>query len=135
MRKTGSAVEQDFYDIFTAQTILPGVINGTIYKRGMRPLDADTEDAVISLVAGMDGQIQTGVLVVNVYVPDVVINGRLFRNSSRCREIEQALDEIIVGLSNPQYDIWLGDMIQTFQAEELKQHFINAKLNFRLITI
>lgn len=134
MRKTGSTVEQDFYDIFTLKTSLPEVINGTVYKHGMRPLDAENEDAVITLVAGLDGQIQTGVLAVNIYVPDVVVNGRLFRNSARCREIEQALDEIIGGITDPHYDIWLGDMIQTFQAEGQKQHFINAKLNFRLLT-
>ncbi|WP_010416064.1 hypothetical protein [Anaerophaga thermohalophila] len=133
MKKTGSAIEQDFYDILRSSQ-LPGVINGTIYKQGMRPLDAKTEDAVIAFVSGIDGQIQSGVVVVNVYVPDVVYDGRAYRNSARCREIETALNEIIGSINTPMYDCSLNDMIQTFKEEGLGQHFVNAKLNFRLIT-
>ena len=134
MRKTGSAVEQDFYEILKSQTPLPEIITGSIYKRAMRPLDAQTEDAVISFVSGLDGQIQTGVFVVNIYVPDVVINGRSYQNSSRCRELEAALDGIIEQINDSRYDLFLSNMIQTFQEEEFNQHFVNAKLKFRLLT-
>ena len=135
MRKTGSAVEQDFYIILKDQTALPDIITGSIYKRGMRPLDAQTEDAVISFITGLDGQIQTGVFVINIYVPDVVINGRSYQNSARCRELESALDGVIEQIDDPGYDLSLKDMVQTYQEEDLKQHFVNAKLNFRLITV
>lgn len=135
MRKTGSKVEQDFYQILRDQTNLPEIINGSIYKTGMRPVDSQEEDAVVTFVSGLDGQIQTGVLVVNVYVPDVVVYGRSLRNSGRCREIEEQLDNVIHQINDPRYDLHLNDMIQTYQEEELNQHFVNAKLNFRLLTV
>jgi hypothetical protein len=135
MRKTGSNIEQDFYDILKSQTELPSIISGDIYKGGMRPLDASTEDAVIVFVSGLDGQIQTGILVVNIYVPDVVVDGRSFRNSARCRELENSLDQVIQQINDPRYDLSLDDMVQTYPEDEIKQHFVNAKLKFRLITV
>lgn len=135
MRKTGSIVEQDFYTILKDETNLSALISGGIYKSGMRPVDSKLEDAVVSFAAGLDGQVQAGVVNINIYIPDIIIDGYPYRDSGRCREIEVVLDELLKEINNPIYDLSLSDMIRTFKEEDMNQHFINAKVNFRLITV
>lgn len=133
MRRTGSQIEQDFYAIFKASA-LPGIISGDVYKHGLRPIDSTKEDAVISLISGIDGQIQVGRLVLNIYVPDIESGGRKYRNSARCRALETELDAIIQNINDSRYDVSLSDMLQTYPEPEIEQHFISAKINFRVST-
>ena len=67
--KTAEEVESDIYKAVSKH--LKGHINGEAYRRGARPTNrGGKEDAVVSFLSGLDGQVQTGVVVVNVYVPN-----------------------------------------------------------------
>lgn len=67
--KTAEDVEGDIYT--AVSKYLKGRIDGEAYRRGARPTNrGDKEDAVVSFLSGLDGQVQTGVVVVNVYVPN-----------------------------------------------------------------
>ena len=67
--KTAEEVEGDIYT--AVSKYLKGRIDGEAYRRGARPTNrGDKEDAVVSFLSGLDGQVQTGVVVVNVYVPN-----------------------------------------------------------------
>lgn len=67
--KTAEEVESDVYT--AVKEYLAGKIKGYTYRRDVRPTSrSDKEDAVVSFLSGLDGQVQTGVVVVNVYVPN-----------------------------------------------------------------
>jgi hypothetical protein len=134
MRKTGSEIEADVYAIINASA-LKTAVNGNVYKEGIRPLGAKTEDIVVSFLTGLDDQIQTGVLNVNIYVPDID-NGEkvLVKNISRCKALEIIANTLIQGLKAGEYRFKLASIIQTFKADGISQHFINCKIKFQLVT-
>lgn len=135
MRKTGSEVENDVYAILKSSAIKT-LITGDIYKDGTRPLDSKKEDVIVNFISGVDGQIQEGFVNVNVYVPDIDNGGGGYvRNVARCRVIEIALNTLAQSLTTSEYHFTLAAMIKTYKAEGISQHFVNAKLQFRLFTI
>lgn len=137
MTKTGQQIEDDIYELVN-ESSLPSLISGTVYKFGMRPKDSQTEDAIVKFVTGLDGQIQEGVVVVNIYVPDfdVYEDGIMRKDIIRCTEIEVIAGEwvktLTAGVSN--YKFKLSQTIYTEEEPELKQHFVSVRLKFRLTT-
>ena len=134
MKKTGSQIEFDVFSILRG-SLLATTIKGSIFREGMRPNGAKTEDAIVSFVAGLDDQIQTGVVNVNIYVPDIA-NGSAVpvKNGSRCQELEILSNNIIQSLIPGEYRFKLGATIQTYKAEGIDQHFVNCKIKFEFTT-
>ena len=135
MKKTASQIEADLYKYFKDK--INPLINGQTYRSGVRPLNSQKEDCVISFLTGLDGQYQTGVININIFVPMVKNNDNQYRKDFvRCDTIEQALMPIIeeaeTDLRN--YRLQLHQMIQTFEETDIKQFFINAKIKFRYNT-
>lgn len=137
MKKTGSEVENDITGIIVASA-LKTAVGGKVYKEGQRPLNSKAEDIVISFLTGLDGQVQTGVLNINIYVPNVVADkatGELVKHTSRIRQLEIIANQTVGSIVNTEYNFSLGAMIQSFKAEGIDQYFINVKLKFSRITI
>lgn len=135
MKKTASQIEADLYKYFKDK--INPLINGQTYRNGVRPLNSQKEDCVISFLTGLDGQYQTGVVNINIFVPMVKNNDNQYmKDFVRCDAIEQALMPIIeeaeTDLRN--YRLQLHQMIQTFEETDIKQFFINAKIKFRYNT-
>ena len=135
MKKTASQIEADLYKYFKDK--IKPLINGQTYRSGVRPLNSQKEACVISFLTGLDGQYQTGVININIFVPLVKNNDNQYRKDFvRCDTIEQALMPIIeeaeTDLRN--YRLQLHQMIQTFEETDIKQFFINAKVKFRYNT-
>ncbi len=135
MKKTASQIEADLYKYFKDK--INPLINGQTYRNGVRPLNSQKEDCVISFLTGLDGQYQTGVININIFAPLVKNNDNQYRKDFvRCDAIEQALMPIIeeakTDLRN--YRLELHQMIQTFEEADIKQFFINAKIKFRYNT-
>lgn len=134
MRKTGGEIEKDLYTLIKNSAVKTD-ITGSLYRQGMRPLNAKTEDAVVSFLAGIDGQIQEGILNLNLYVPDVLSNGIKVKNITRCTELEVICNTFIQSHSmSGDYLFELDKMIQTFKEESIEQHFVNCRIKFRLST-
>lgn len=135
MKKTASQIEADIYKYFKDK--INPLINGQTYRNGVRPLNSQKEDCVISFLTGLDGQYQTGVININIFVPLVKNSDNQYRKDFvRCDAIERALMPIIeeseTDLRN--YRLQLHQMIQTFEETDIKQFFINAKIKFRYNT-
>lgn len=135
MKKTASQIEADLYKYFKDK--INPLINGQTYRNGVRPLNSQKEDCVISFLTGLDGQYQTGVININIFVLMVKNNDNQYmKDFVRCDAIEQALMPIIeeaeTDLRN--YRLQLHQMIQTFEETDIKQFFINAKIKFRYNT-
>lgn len=133
--KTGSEIESDVYAIIS-QSAIKAAITGKVYKSGMRPLKSIKEDAIVTFMTGLDDQIQTGALNLNIYVPDIDNGGgQLVKNGARCQALEVMANQIIQGLKpTTSYRFQLGAIIQTFKAEGTAQHFVNCKIKFQLVT-
>jgi len=117
---------------------LVSIINGKVYKFGMRPRDSKKEDAVVKFVTGFDSQIQSGTVVINIYIPDfdAFQNGVLVRDIARCTEIEVAANKWIDSLTveKTDYNFRLSQTIYTEEEPEINQHFVSIRLRFRLTT-
>lgn len=135
MRKTGGSVEEDVYTLIKNSTLKIS-ISGSLYREGMRPINSTTEDAIVSFLSGLDGEIQTGILNLNIYVPDIVSDKQKVKNISRCLEMEVLANNFIQSLSlSGDYQFTLDKMIQTFKSQDIEQHFVNARIKFNLSTI
>ena len=135
MKKTASQIEADLYKYFKDK--IDPLINGQTYRNGVRPLNSQKEDCVISFLTGLDGQYQTGVININIFVPLVKNNDNQYRKDFvRCDAIEQDLMPIIENAKTDlrNYRLQLHQMIQTFEETDIKQFFINAKIKFRYNT-
>lgn len=137
MTKTGQQIEDDIYGM-TKGSQLALLINGGVYKFGMRTKDSKKEDAVIKFVQGYDSQIQSGTVVINVFIPDIdpFNNGVFVRNITRCTEIEIAANEWVKTLTTGKsdYKFRLAQTIYTEEEPDIKQHFVSIRLKYRLTT-
>ena len=70
MAKTSKQVQGDVYRLLKDSTLY-SMISGEVYRQGYRPRDSRLEDAVVIFTAGLPDQIQTGVVTVHIYCPDI----------------------------------------------------------------
>lgn len=134
MIKTGSQVEHDFF--VAIKSSIKAIITGEVYNSTGRTTDSKQEDAVVNFLTGKDGQIQEGVVIVNVFIPDIFPDGqkgRPVKNTKRCREIESEIARIIDTANLPEYHISRSDMIQSFKHIERPEHFVSARIYFKRI--
>lgn len=133
MTKTGGEIELDVYNFLKAE--IKAKIKGECYLNGTRPINAKTEDAVISFMTGLDNQMQTGAVTITIYIPDIN-NGSDVKDTVRCREIERFMLNLIKNWSvKTDYKFWLGNTIKTFKEDAIHQHFVNVKLKYKRLTI
>lgn len=135
-KKGTSQIEQDVFNVL--ESFFSGVIGGTVYMQGCRPLDAATEDVVIAVTSGDADQIQIGRARINIYVPDIDNNsGTPVPNKGRIQELEKFDSAVVVALNTvlfEEYEFYLFEMTDTVKVEEINQHFVNIKLEFERIT-
>lgn len=138
MTRTGEEVEDDIYELVQSSP-LKSLIGGAIYKYGMRPRDSKLEDAIVKFITGLDGQIQTGTVVVNIYVPDVDARGDgvYVRNKPRCKAIAMKANEWVKSLTagTTGYMFELAQTIYTEEESAIRQHFVSVRMKFKLLTI
>ena len=133
MAKTGKQVQSDVLALLKSST-LPSMISGGVYRNGYRPRDSKHEDAIVIFTTGLPTEIQTGVVTVNIYVPDIdpFANGVLVEDGQRCEELEQAaavwVDSLTCAVSN--YKFKLQQTIYTEEEPNINQHFIVVKLRY-----
>ena len=133
MARTGKQVQGDIYT-FLKNSTLYTMISGDVYRAGMRPRDSKLEDAEVIFTTGIPKQIETGVVTVNIFVPDIdpYSNGVLVEDSERTEELEIAaggwVDSLNAGVSN--YKFHLQQTIYTEEEPNIKQHFVVVRLAY-----
>lgn len=139
MRKTGSAIVNDVYELMVNSPI-PSFILGKVYKH-TRPTNSEDEDCTIRFKTGLDnrlqdGNTQSGAVTINIYVPFIDNgSGTKVPNTGRIHEIETFIEPIIRSWSSAEYLFSIGDMIQSFEDNSLEQSFIYVDLRFIKSTI
>lgn len=135
MSKTSKQVQRDIYSMLR-QSKLASVISGDVYHKGYRPRDSAKEDAIIAFTAGVPGEVQSGVVTINIYVPDIdpYDNGVMAENGTRTEEIEvlaqKWVDSLTVDKSS--YKFNLKQTIYTENDSQIGQHFVVVRLGFKL---
>ena len=135
MMKTAKNIERDIYNI-VLNSELGDAVKGAIYRKGMRPKDAKTEDAVVKFLAGLNTQVQHGVVIVNIYIPDIKVAGRSekLENIQRVEFFQSLVNDLFENIENEEYEFELDGTPTSFEAGDIKQHFVNVRLNFKRIT-
>lgn len=133
MEKTSKQIEKDVYRIIS-NSEMKGAIGGTIYRHGMRPKNATTEDVVVKFLTGIDGQEQSGIVLIHIYVPNkqsVMNDGELVEDITRIDELMVIINRIIAGLEDVEYLFEKDGTPQSYPADGIEQHFINVRLSYR----
>ncbi len=135
MVKTAKDIQTDFLSLLKDSS-LASVVNGSIYRDGLRPRDSKKEDIVIIYSAGEDnGDIQSGIVTLNIYVPDITPykNGTMVENAARTAKIERAAQEwfeFAKGAAQG-YLLRLYNTIHTSADEDINQHFVVVQVKYR----
>lgn len=136
MQKTEIEIQTDVYKLLQNSS-LKGVVNGKVYQNGLRPRDSKTEDVVVIFTTGLAGQVQTGVVTIHVFVPQIsnVLNGVLQPNLTRVNELEKDAQAFVNSLTSvSEYKFTLWKTIASIQDDDLKQTIIVIQLKFKLLT-
>lgn len=131
MIKSELQIEQDIYNLLKDE--LKSMISGNVYKNGMRPIDAQTEDAVIAVSDASADQIQSGHVQINVYVPNIGDMPDKARMTELSEQHEN-LCELMNALTTDEYTFYPSRAARPYEVPELRQHFVNFEIEFERIT-
>ena len=133
MEKTEKQIEKDVFRIIR-DSELKAVIGGVVYRDGMRPKNATTEDIVVKFLTGMDGQEQSGVVLVHIYVPNIKSpsgDGELVPNITRIDLLEEKANSLLSSLEDTEYLFEKDGTPRSYPAEGIDQQFINVRIKYR----
>lgn len=135
MAKTAKQVQTDIINLFERSELV-SEISGEVYRSGYRPRDSRLEDAIVIFTTGLPDEIETGVVTINVFVPDIdpFNNGVLVEDGERTSALEALaqswVDSLSAAMSN--YAFELQQTIYTEAEPDINQHFVVVKLKYRL---
>lgn len=131
--RTSRQVQGEVYRLLR-QSPLARAISGGVYRAGMRPRDSRLEDAVVIFTSGLAGEVETGVVTVNVYVPDVDprADGVWVEDVRRTEQVERLASEWVASLTatSGSYLFRLAGAITTVEEPETRQHFVTVRLRY-----
>ena len=133
MSRTASQVQGDVYALLKDSELAKS-LSGKVYRKGYRPRDSKLEDAEVIFTTGLPGEIETGVVTINIYCPNIdpYNNGVFVADGQRISEIEKAADSWVKTLdaSRSNYLFVLKDTIHSVEDENLNQHFVVIRLRY-----
>lgn len=132
--KTASQIQGDIYNLLRADAALCSMISGNVYREGYRPRDSRQEDIIVIFTTGEVGEIERGVITINIYVPDIdpYSNGVFVQDGKRTAEIEQAAAQWVQNLTadRTNYKFRLQQTIYTESEPDIHQHFVVVSLRY-----
>lgn len=135
MIKTENQIERDFFTFIT-QSKLGKCVKGSVYRADTRPDDAKTEDLVVKFLAGLDEQIQSGVVIINIYVPDRANpdTGRKTKHHARIGELQGLIRSFVDDNNNTEYWMETDGTPTSMAVEGIEQHCIIARIKFQRLS-
>ena len=133
--KTETQIEKDFYHLVKDSPIATA-IGGDVYRDGTRPRNSKAEDAVVIFAAGLDGQIQDGVVVLNVFVPKKPFgkNTEPVKDVGRVDTLEKLIrDWLDQWPGAPEYLLPVGERptIKSFEDPATGETYIHTRIKFK----
>lgn len=134
MIKTEQQIERDFYS-FIKESSLGKAIKGSIYRPDMRPADAKTEDLVVKFYTGIDEQIQSGTVIIDIYIPDVKnTDGRMVRNFGRIGVLQDEILSFVNNNDDTEYLMETETTPYSVEVEGIDQHCVKARIKFQRLS-
>lgn len=134
MSKTASEIQGDVYELLRASDFA-GMLTGGAYRAGFRPRDSKFEDAVVIFTTGTVGDIESGVVTVNVFCPDIdpCGNGVLVCDGERIAALEAGAAQWVESLTADKSDYLfrLKETIHTTEDPDINQHFVVIRLAYK----
>ena len=131
MAKTENQIERDFFAL-VKDSSLGKAIRGKVLRRGQRADNAKTEDCIVKFLGGVDMQVQTGTVILNVYVPYVPNStGKMCEDLTRIGELEDAAISFVKNCHDTDYDIETETTPQTYPQDEIEQSIIAIRIKFQ----
>lgn len=135
MKKTAKQVQSDIITLLK-DSPLAAAVSGKVYRAGLRPRDSRKEDLIVIFTTGVPDQIQTGVVTLTLYVPDIdpFTNGVFVEDMARTDELERACEVWVESLTarRSNYRFRLTQTIYTEAEPDIRQHFVVVKLQYEL---
>ena len=107
-------------------------ISGGLYKL-RRPVNSSQEDVVINSLSIGEGNLQRGIVNVNIHVPDLVVklNGEVQNqpNIKRLGELSSLAHDILAEVSTSTYSIFIQSST-IIEERAINAHFQNIRLIF-----
>lgn len=131
--KTAEEVISDIVKILKSSGI-ESHISGKVYRDDLRPKDSNLEDITVHFITGLAGEVERGVIALNAYIipKDLYGDGVLRKDTKRVMVIQRLLkDWLNSDLVAENYLIDSDSMLECEYDPELKQHYINVRLQFR----
>lgn len=134
MIKSEKNIERDLFRLIKASP-LAEMVTGSVYRKDMRPDNSSKEDIVVKFLAGEEGQIQTGIVVVNIYVPDITSKqySHPIENTKRVEEIEDAVIAFVRDCKDNEYLYELDSSPISLSVQELFQHVVYSRIKYKRI--
>lgn len=109
-------------------------ISGKVYREGYRPRDSRAEDIAVIFVNGRYGQVESGAVTLNIFIPDITPfdNGVYVEDGRRVAEVEMLaarwVESLETGRSN--YRFSLLRTISSMADAEMHQHIVVVQLQY-----
>ena len=104
---------------------LKTAINGAIYKF-KRPTSAKEDIVINSLVLG-NTNFQEGVFNVNIYIPNITVNGASLPNTARLGQLETLGNSLFEHITSQDYSIY-KESTSLFEEVSINQNYINFRI-------
>lgn len=129
---TAKQVQTDIMNLLR-DSVLEDAVSGSVYRSGIRPRDSRLEDVTVAFTTGTPDQIETGVVTVNVFVPDITDgDGTFVEDMARTAELEALAQEWFDGLgAGTGYLFSLRQTIYTEAEPDTHEHFVVIRLGYR----
>ncbi|MEG2771982.1 MAG: hypothetical protein RR960_06535 [Alistipes sp.] len=109
---------------------LEKAVSGKLYKTE-RPTNSGVEDIVISILDGLNGQIQDAVINVNIYVQDVNRGADTVENEPRIRELSRLAILLLEEVDDGDYHFEIEKQ-KCFKVNGVDEHCINNRIKLQI---
>lgn len=132
MVKTENEIERDVFRIIKASSIA-SEIGGGVYRNGMRPRNSKAEDAVVAFLSGEEGQEQTGVVVVNIFVPKILFGSdtNKVKDLDRIETLERMIVDLFTDFADPEYLFEIRTTPQSLDYDDIEQTAVYTRIYYR----
>lgn len=132
MLKTSTSIERDIIELLRGSELLEE-LRGTLYRAGLRPADATSEDAVLHFLTGRDEQIQEGFVMLTLYVPHLPLS-RPLPDYERIDLLQRLVLRWLPTTATSSYLITTDGTPAAIPAPGAPYHLITARLRYRRLS-
>lgn len=131
--KTNGEIEDMIYDVIKGSPLEQAVVStgGVLCKSEDRPTNSAGEDIVISVLDGLNGQIQAAVVNVNIYVPMEKAHIGFRKNRVHIDNLSRLAIELLENYNGGEC-LFEIEKQQCLKVDGVNEHCINNKIKLEI---